>query len=89
MIPKKEKNVQNEHKKHPMVIKYPKCPQNIPIGHKIYQYFQLKGPPKYTQMWIFGMKIKYQATLMKRFIRALCFAVGWAFNCTNKSVNIV
>jgi hypothetical protein len=30
------KNVPNEYKRYQMVIKYPKCPENIPNGHKIY-----------------------------------------------------
>jgi hypothetical protein len=40
-----------------MVITYPKCPQNIPNSHKIYQHFPVQGPPKITQIGIFGLKI--------------------------------
>jgi hypothetical protein len=29
---------------------------NIPNGHKIYQHFPFQGPPKFTQMGIFGLK---------------------------------
>jgi hypothetical protein len=30
--------------------------ENIPNGRKIHQYCQFRGPPKYTQMGIFGLK---------------------------------
>jgi hypothetical protein len=40
MIPKPI-NVPNEHTMYQMVIKYPKCPWNIPSGHKTYQYFPI------------------------------------------------
>jgi hypothetical protein len=39
-----------------MVIKYPKCQSSIPNGHKIYQHFPIEGPPKFTQIGIFGSK---------------------------------
>jgi hypothetical protein len=29
----------NEHKMYPMVITYPKCPENIPSGYKTYRHF--------------------------------------------------
>jgi hypothetical protein len=29
--------------------------------HKIYQHFTFQGPPKYTQIWSFGMKIYHLA----------------------------
>jgi hypothetical protein len=38
--------------------------KNIPNGHKIYQYFAFKGPPKYTRIGIFGLKITHLATVM-------------------------
>jgi hypothetical protein len=41
-----------------MVIKYPKCLQNIPNGHKIYKHFQIYGPPKFTQIGGYGFKNK-------------------------------
>jgi hypothetical protein len=37
--------------------KYKKRPQTTPNGHKIYQHFPFKGPPKYTQIGIFGLKV--------------------------------
>jgi hypothetical protein len=37
---------------------------NIPNGHKIYQHFPIKGPPKFTQIWIFGLKRNHLATLV-------------------------
>jgi hypothetical protein len=49
-----------------MVIKYPKGPSNIPNGHKIYQKFVIEGPPKCTQIGIFGLKINHLATLHSR-----------------------
>jgi hypothetical protein len=33
------KNVPNEHKMYPMVIKYPRCLQTIPKGHKVHRHF--------------------------------------------------
>jgi hypothetical protein len=36
-----------------MVIKY------------IYQHFLFQGPPKFTQIWILGMKINHLATLQR------------------------
>jgi hypothetical protein len=30
--------------------------QNISNDHKIYQHFTFPGPPKYTQIGIFGIK---------------------------------
>jgi hypothetical protein len=38
--------------------------QNIPNGHTIYQHVPFQGPPKYTQIGIFGMQIFHLATLM-------------------------
>jgi hypothetical protein len=49
-----------------MVIKYPKCLSNIPNGHKIYHQFAIKGPPKCSQIEIFGLKINHLATLLRR-----------------------
>jgi hypothetical protein len=34
----------------------------IPNGHKIYQHLSLQDTPKFTQSWIFGLKI-YLANL--------------------------
>jgi hypothetical protein len=42
---------------------YTKWPKNIPNGLKIYQDFPFRGPPKYTQIGIFGLKIYHLATL--------------------------
>jgi hypothetical protein len=44
---------------------YTKCLSNIPNGHKIYQHFLFQGPPKYTQIWIFGTIIYHLATLFE------------------------
>jgi hypothetical protein len=47
-IPKTGKNVPNCHKIHQIAAKY---------GHKIYQRLPLQYPEKFTQIWIFGLKI--------------------------------
>jgi hypothetical protein len=39
---------------------------NIPNGHKIYQHFPFQGPPKFTQIGIFGFKTNHLATLQRR-----------------------
>jgi hypothetical protein len=46
-----------------MSIKYNKRPQNGPSVHKIYQHLPLQEPPKFTQIWIFGLKTNHLATL--------------------------
>jgi hypothetical protein len=33
-------------------------------GHKIYQHFPFQGPPKFTKIGIFGLKINHLATLV-------------------------
>jgi hypothetical protein len=43
-----------------MSIKYGKWPYR----HKIYQHLPLQAPPKFTQIWIFGLKIYHLATLI-------------------------
>jgi hypothetical protein len=43
---------------------YIKWQSNIPNGHKIYQHFPFKGPPKCTQSGIFGLKKYHLATLI-------------------------
>jgi hypothetical protein len=62
-----------------MTIKYTKWPLNIknstkyiiwPLnrsnGHKIYRHLPLKGPPKFTLIWISGLTIYHLATLTER-----------------------
>jgi hypothetical protein len=44
-------------------IQYTKWPKYMPNGHKIYPHFPFQGPPKFTQMWILGLKIYHLATL--------------------------
>jgi hypothetical protein len=36
---------------------------NVPNVHKIYQHLALQVPPKFSQIWIFGLKICHLATL--------------------------
>jgi hypothetical protein len=50
--------------KWPQLCTYTKRPQIVPNGHKIYQHFPFKGPPKYTKIGIFGLKINHLATLV-------------------------
>jgi hypothetical protein len=38
---------------------------NIPNGRKILQHFPFFGPPKCTQVGIFGLKINHLATHIK------------------------
>jgi hypothetical protein len=42
---------------YPLDIKYTKTAENISNGHKIYQNWPFQGPPKYTHIEIFGIKI--------------------------------
>jgi hypothetical protein len=46
-----------------MAIKCTKLSWYIPNGHRIYQPFAFQGPPKFSQIGIFGMKIYHLATL--------------------------
>jgi hypothetical protein len=57
-------------KMYQITIKYTTCPQNIPNSSKIDQkaikytnIIPLQDPPKFTQIWIFGSKIRHLATL--------------------------
>jgi hypothetical protein len=47
-----------------MVVKCTKWQYYIPNDHKIYQHFPFQGPPKCTQIGIFGLKINHLATLV-------------------------
>jgi hypothetical protein len=42
---------------------YTKRPQIVPNGRKIHQHFPFQGPPKFTQIVIFGLQINHLATL--------------------------
>jgi hypothetical protein len=55
------KTGKNEHKMYQTVINYTKRSQNIPNGHKIYQHCTFQGPPKYIQIFIFGLQISHLA----------------------------
>jgi hypothetical protein len=35
----------------------------IPNGHEIYQHFPFQGPPKCTEIGIYGLKLNHLATL--------------------------
>jgi hypothetical protein len=59
-----KKNQPNCHKIYRMTIKNTKFAVKLPNGHEIHQHLPLQDPPKFTQMWIFGL-IKYHlATLL-------------------------
>jgi hypothetical protein len=60
------KNKQNDYKMYQMATRCTKGLSNITNGHKIYQHFPFQGPPKYTQIEIFGLKIYHLATLGTR-----------------------
>jgi hypothetical protein len=47
-----------------MAIKYSEWPQYIPNGPRNTNLFSFQGPPKITQIWIFGLKTYPLATLL-------------------------
>jgi hypothetical protein len=58
-----------------MSTRYTKWLSNIPNGHLMYQHFTFQGPPKYTQIWIFGWKTYHLATLWEECLSVrLCIA---------------
>jgi hypothetical protein len=60
----KGKNIPIYHKIYQMSIKYTKRLLNGPNVHQICQRLPLQGPPKITQIWIFGLKIYHLETLL-------------------------
>jgi hypothetical protein len=52
--------------RYPSRKKCTKKTQKVPNGHKISPHFPIKGPPKFTQIGIFGLKINHLATLSRR-----------------------
>jgi hypothetical protein len=46
-----------------MAVKYTKWTSDLPNGRKIYHHLQLQDPPRFTQIWIFGLKRYHLATL--------------------------
>jgi hypothetical protein len=49
-----------------MPIKYTQWSSTIPNDQNMYEHFPFKGPPKYTQIGIFGLKRNHLATLIWR-----------------------
>jgi Leu/Phe-tRNA-protein transferase len=47
-----------------MAIQYTQQPQDSPNSHERYQHFIFLGPPKFTQIGIFCLKIHHLATLI-------------------------
>jgi hypothetical protein len=64
-------NIPNYHKLYQMSIKYNKRPLNGPSVHKIYHHLPLQDPPKFTQIWIFGLKTNHLANLVAQIHGAL------------------
>jgi hypothetical protein len=66
VIPKPEKctkrtqNVSNDHNISRLSVKYSEWPQNMS------KYCAIKGPPKFTQIEIFGLKRNHLATLKQQ-----------------------
>jgi hypothetical protein len=58
------KNIPNYHELYQVAIKYNKRPYNGPSVHKINQNLPLQNPPKFPQIWVFGLKTNHLATLM-------------------------
>jgi hypothetical protein len=56
-IPKRVKNVPKLWKIHQTVVTYAKWPENWPNGRTTCQHLPLQGPPKFTQIGIFGLEI--------------------------------
>jgi hypothetical protein len=48
-----------------MIEKYTSCQYYILKVHIIYKPFPIQGPPKFTQIVIFGLKICHLATLIQ------------------------
>jgi hypothetical protein len=57
-------NIPNDYKLFQIAIKYTKWSKNIKNCRFIYQHFPFQGPPIYTQIGIFGIKINHLATLV-------------------------
>jgi hypothetical protein len=57
-----------------------KWPSNIPNDRKMFQmtikytciFHSIKGPPKFTQIWNFGLKTNHLATLYAEEVAARC-----------------
>jgi hypothetical protein len=62
---KTRKIYQNDHKIHQMATKYMKWQKNRQDGYKIYLNLPLQDPPKFYQIWFFGLKTNHLATLLK------------------------
>jgi hypothetical protein len=64
---KNGENIPEEHKLYQKAINYTKWWLNIPNGHEMQQHFPFQGPRKFTQVWIFGLKIYHLAALNRGF----------------------
>jgi hypothetical protein len=57
-------NIPNYHELYQMSIKYNKRPYNGQRVNRICHHLPLQDPPKFTQIWIFGLKTNHLATLL-------------------------
>jgi hypothetical protein len=63
---KTRKNIPNYHELYQMSIKYNKTIKwTVKSVLKIDHHLPLQDPPKFTQIWIFGLKTNHLATLDK------------------------
>jgi hypothetical protein len=60
------KNIPNDHKLYQNAIDCTKWPLNISNDCKMRKHFPFQGPPKFTQIWIFGLNTNHLATLGSR-----------------------
>jgi hypothetical protein len=82
-LTKTVKDIPKDLKMYQTAIRYTKLLSNIPNGHKIYHHFTFQGPPKNTQIGIFGSKRNHLATLGRgRIFAAIFGAVKRGINVT-------
>jgi hypothetical protein len=71
-------------------MKYNKLPQYRQNGHIIYQHRPLQDPPKFTQIWIFGLKICHLATLIQMSMAAKSLLIQQGANGSKqKSIKLL
>jgi hypothetical protein len=84
-----QQNILNSNKICQMATKYIKWQQNVPNG----QHLPFQDPPKFTQIWIFGLKIYCLATLLHSSLRLellklFTFSFAGIFAANNKSTKM-
>jgi hypothetical protein len=63
---------------------YQMAEKNISNGHKIHQHLWLQDTPKFTQIWILGLKIYHLATL---FWNRITIHSNWFYVCFTPTMN--